>query len=213
MFARLLGCISADRLRLVRYYVVGQPICTMLAPKTAQPRSTNPSSSIHFCNGDDNDLKQFPRPADVIAARFARGHRCLRATQRSKFAGYIWLARDYYDEDEVRCRYRLARPESSVWDYDVYIAPEFRIGRTFARLWQRASEELAREGVKWSFSRISAFNADSLRAHARLGAAKICSVTFMRIGQSQLTVASTFPYIHIGLAANSFPEFILVPPR
>lgn len=211
MLARLLNIISRGRIRLVRYYLVAQPI----RPESpdAPPRAPSAESTIQFCDRDAPEVQQFPRPAHVIAQRFAKGHRCLRSTHRSRFSGYIWLARDYYDEDEVRCRYRLADPASSVWDYDVYVAPEFRIGRTFARLWQHASRTLAQEGVKWSFSRISAFNAESLRAHARLGATPVSSVTFIQIGPVQLTITGHFPYIHIGFTASALPELTLLPPR
>lgn len=213
MLARLLGIISRGHIRLIRYYLVAQPVCPTSAPLPTQLRGTNAESSIQFCDHNAPELLQFPRPAHVIAQRFAKGHRCLRSTHRSRFSGYIWLARDYYDEDEVRCRYRLAEPASSIWDYDVYVAPEFRIGRTFSRLWQHASQILAQEGVQWSFSRISAFNAESLRAHARLGATRVSSVTFMQIGPVQLTIASSFPYIHIGFTARALPELTLLPPR
>ena len=115
----------------------------------------------------------FPRPATVIAQRFVQGARCFAVLVKNSFAGYVWMMREAYEEDEVRCRYLLPPTSVSVWDFDVFIAPNFRTGRTMARLWKACSARLHEEGVVWTFSRISLFNAASIQAHERLGASQI----------------------------------------
>lgn len=93
----------------------------------------------------------FPRPPHVIASRFARQHNCLIATSKGVFSGFLWYANDFYEEDEVHCRFVIDQPAEGVWDYDVHVEPRFRLGRTFARLWDAANIRLRERGIKWSF--------------------------------------------------------------
>ena len=207
LLAVALGRISGHRIRLYRYLLVGQPVPPDSTPM-CRPTAKNPIREVKV---SDPIVAQFPRPPQVIAKRFADGATCLVAEARERFAGFLWLAHGGYDEDEVRCRYEFAVPEQSVWDFDVYVEPEFRIGRTFSRLWDEANRRLAAQGVRWSYSRISAFNPNSLSVHGRMGARKLFSATFLCIGQVQITVARTKPYLHLGLSKNSRPKLTLSP--
>lgn len=209
LVARALEALSKGKIRLVRYYLVAQPTSGTQVASITHP----PGSDVDFCPPDDPFLSVFPRPPSVITQRFQRGHACLRARSKGAFAGYLWLARGHYDEDEVRCCYVLDESDRSAWDYDIYVAPEYRIGRTFARLWQTANHHLAAEGVQWCFSRISAFNPDSLKAHSRLGATSLFSATFINIGPIQVTIAGHKPYLHLSFSNASAPLLRLRPPE
>ena len=155
----------------------------------------------------------FPRPASVLARRYAGGARCTVARVRGEFAGFIWTQRMSYEEDELRCNYVLEEPELSIWDFDVYIEPRFRIGRTMARLWSHVDAELAVTGVRWSFSRISAFNPASRTSHARLGAIDCCSALFLLAGSSQLSCLPEWPYLHLSCGKQRAPVLRLRPPH
>lgn len=207
--ARAVSRISRRRVRIVRYHLVAQPVPGDAAA-ACRPSAKNP---VEFVDADDPIVAEFPRPPSVIAKRFADGGKCLVAHAGERFAGYLWLAHGHYDEDMVRCRYAFAAPEISAWDYDVYVAPDFRVGRTFARLWDTANEHLRAEGVRWSFSRIEAVNPQSLNAHRRLGVRKLFSATFICIGPLQLTVAGNAPYLHLSLSDRARPTLRLKPPR
>jgi hypothetical protein len=207
--ARALEQLSAGHVRIIRYYLVAQPIPALAEP-TCRPSSRTP---ITFVEATDPLTQAFPRPPHVIARRFRDGNHCLVARSGDRFTGFLWLARDGYDEDEVRCRYELVRPAECVWDYDVYVEPDFRIGRTFARLWDTANRHLADTGVRWSFSRISAFNLASLQAHCRLGLQRLFSATFICLGNVQLALIGAAPYIHLSLSSQSRPALQLRPPR
>lgn len=210
LVSRCLEKISGGTARLIRYDLVAQPV----RPTSQEPENTRPSTTlVDICRPDSPFVREFPRPAEIIAWRFRQGHECLCAAVGGRFAGYLWLARDHYDEDEVRCRFILACPAQSVWDYDVYVEPRFRIGRTFSRLWQYADRHLSSQGVGWSFSRISAFNRDSLKAHSRLGATRMFSATFLCIGKMQITITSRLPLIHVSLSENCRPTLELRPPN
>ncbi|MGB5744208.1 MAG: N-acetyltransferase, partial [Sedimenticolaceae bacterium] len=143
---RLLGGLSGNQARIIRYYLAAQPVPSV-SSDALRPTASSPVRRIHK---EDPIVADFPRPAAVIAGRFAAGARCYVAEVRGRFAGYLWLAFGGYDEDEVRCRYEFAEPGICSWDDDVYVEPAFRLGRTFARLWSVANRDLAMEGFRWS---------------------------------------------------------------
>jgi len=179
--ARLLSLLSRGKLRLQKYYIMAQPIGRGATPSLrADPRTV-----IDWAERGSPLCQAFPRPSAVIERRYRHGARCLAASVKGRFAGFIWVQRERYEEDEVRCTYVLRDAQQAVWDFDVYVAPEFRWGRTMARLWEAADDRLAAEGVRWSLSRISAFKPESLAAHRRLGAVEIDRLVFFRAGRSQ----------------------------
>ena len=131
---------------------------------------------------------------------------------KGSFGGYIWISRGQHAEDEVRCRYILASPERSAWDFDVYVEPRLRLGRTLARLWWHVDQALAGEGVRWCFSRISLFNSGSLAAHQRLGAVRLGTAVFLVLGPAQLAVLSVAPFVHASWGNSPGPQIRLAPP-
>lgn len=203
---RALTRITGERAAIRKYYLVAQPVP---ARATASTRS-NP---VRILSADDLLREAFPRPQHVIAKRFRDGNLCFGTEIAGRFAGFLWIAHKSYDEDEVRCLYELADPESSVWDYDVYVEPQFRLGRTFARLWDAAHAHLAAEGVRWTFSRISGFNPVSLQVHMKLGIQRLFSVTFVQAGIVQFTFSGARPYFHLSLSPQSRPILRLSPPK
>lgn len=207
--ARLLQATTFNRCRIVRYQIVAQPIPAAPAPISASASTT----LIELIAPEDPRRLDFPRPKSVIEARFAAGCRCLMATVKGRFAGFIWIANNRYDEDEVRCRYVLAAPGVSVWDFDVYVEPEFRIGRTFSRLWESANRMLAAEGVRWSFSRISSFNLASIRSHARLGTQCVQTVTFLCLWDTQFSFSPRKPFLTVCRSDTGKPEILLPAPE
>ncbi|MBK8891606.1 MAG: GNAT family N-acetyltransferase [Dechloromonas sp.] len=193
LLGRAMQAVSGGRWFLVRYYLVAQPV---------------PNPFVPVCRPSENDrvveidrqnpiVKTFPRPSAVIQNRFEKGLVCLAATSKQTFSGFLWFARGAYDEDEVHCRFVLANPDTMVWDFDVYVEPQFRLGRTFARLWDAANEQFSSSGIQWSISRISAFNQQSLQSHERLGIRRLNSLTFVCLGGLQIGFMSCSPYLNI----------------
>ncbi|MDT3670690.1 MAG: GNAT family N-acetyltransferase [Aromatoleum sp.] len=204
---RALGMLSSDRAGIFRYYLVAQPV-----PDAPPPAKAAARSAVSLIDAQDPLCASFPRPPHVIAKRFRDGNLCFASRSGERISGFLWLANDAYEEDEVRCLYRLEQPEQSAWDYDVYVEPEYRLGRTFVRLWEAANRHLATEGVRWSFSRISGFNPGSLQVHRKLGIRRLFSATFVRVGPVQITFAGASPYIHVSLSARTRPTLRLSPP-
>ena len=172
---------------------------------TAQPVSTHglmgraPSRSIRIeaIPRQRYDHRWFPRPADVINSRFEQGAICFVAFKDNDPVGSLWLVSGKYNEDEVACCF-LPQPENSVaWDFDVYVTPELRASRLFGYLWDAAFQWLRQHGYSWTMSRIDAFNAASVRTHARLGAKTIGQGLFLVVGRLQLSAFSVKPFVHI----------------
>ena len=202
---RFLVMVSKGNLRLYRYYLIAQPV----AMTTLLPPGRGKKTEIRLIHQQDEIIHQFPRPATAIQERFAQGAKCLAAFNKEQFIGFLWLLLGSYQEDEVRARYTPLPVDQAAWDFDVYVAPDSRFGLTFPRLWDEANRFLRENNILWSCSRISAFNTDSLGAHARLGTLSLGSVIFFYMGQWQVTLASVPPYFHFSSHSGSFPEFHL----
>ncbi|OFJ46449.1 hypothetical protein BA896_022060 [Janthinobacterium lividum] len=194
--ARLLAMVPGGRCALHRYQFVAQAVAPgSLCLGRGQSITVTPCLT-------QADLPSGPeRRPGALSERYRQGAQCLVArrqaeTSKADMAGWIWLLRHGYREDEVRARYALASSQSS-WDLDVWVHPAQRGGLVFARLWEEANAVLYAQGVRWSCSRISRFNRASLGAHARLGMHALGTATFLRCGRWQWMAASLPPYLHL----------------
>ena len=202
---RLLRRASLGVVRLHRYYFMAQPV----APRPWLPARRGASLEVRRLAAGDPALARFPRPGAAFPYRFAQGAVCLAAFKDETPVGFLWFTTQPYREDEVRCRYVTLPPGRSAWDFDVYIAPEHRAGPAFLRLWDEANRILRSEGITWSFSRVSAFNALSVASHSRMNAICTGSATFLALGRWQICVSSVQPFFFLSRNAASMPEFRL----
>lgn len=191
----LVGC------RLHRYYFVAQRV----APQAM--RRGGGSVVVRSLGHADELPAAFPRPREVVAARFRQGACSIAAWNGSELAGFLWYQFGAYQEDEVRARYNLPSPHAC-WDYDVFVQPHLRLGLAFCRLWDEAHRRMLARGVQWSCSRISAFNPGSLRAHGRIGTVVLGRANFFLLGRWQLMLASRPPYVHWSGSAASYPVLV-----
>ena len=207
VIATVLARTSRGQVRLHRYLFVAQPV----GERRRCAQQSTPEA-IRQVRSDDPLVAQFPRPPAVIAERFRMGAHCFVAERAGRFVGFLWIKEFEYPEDEVRCVYRLQGAERSVWDFDVHIEPAFRLGRTFVRLWDHASDWMRERDYRWTISRISAFNRESLAAHARLGIRPIGRATFLRMGRFQVALLDRAPFVHAGWRDDQAPTLHLRPP-
>lgn len=205
LLARLLSVLSSGRIGLHKYYFVAQPVA--LTPWLSPRRGT--AIAVKEIVPTDPLIAAFPRPRAVIAARFEQAAICLAATKADEFIGFLWLTLGPYQEDEVRCRYLPLPLDAAAWDFDVYLEPRHRTGIAFLKLWDAANQFLTARQVRWSLSRISAFNSNSMNAHGKMGARRLGSATFLALGSWQLSCATLAPYVSISMRADRFPIFAL----
>ena len=207
-FGPISGCLYvADRLlqrispntRIFVYELMVQPIrdtsyTGMRAIKAFEHREIR---------AGDPALASMPVPREVIEARFKQGAICLGTFKQDVFVGYIWFAFASYEEDEVRCTYSLVPAGESVFDFDLYIFPEFRLGVAFVAIWQGAIAFLRDRGVRQSFSRLTRFNVASRRAHQHLGWKLVARAVTLRLWRLEYMTATVSPYQSVTIAGRT----------
>jgi hypothetical protein len=143
----------------------------------------------------DPELAAMPVPREVIESRFEQGAICVGTFKQGRFIGYMWFAYSSYEEDEVRCTYALVPPAESVFDFDFYIFPEFRLGLAFVAIWQGGIAFLISRGVRQSFSRLTRFNVASRRAHQHLGWKLVARAVTVRLWRFECMATTIYPYL------------------
>lgn len=160
---------------------------------------------------DDPEIALMPARADIKESRFEQGAMCLGAYQRGILIGYIWLASGEYQEDEIRCTYVLPKDYPAVFDFDLYVMPEKRMGIGFMGVWHGANRHLWDRGIRYTFSRLTRFNTASRRSHARLGWKRVGHAVFLKLWRLQLMASTLRPYLHVGVGRRSAPRLALNP--
>jgi hypothetical protein len=195
--SRALARVSSGA-RLFFYDFMVQPIG---GPPILPPRALQAFSS-RWLEAGAPELREMPISASVLESRFAQGAVCLGVFMQEHFVGYVWFTFGAYNEDEVRCRYLITPEQHSVFDFDLYIFPAYRLGRAFVALWQHAMTMLADRGIKYSFSRVTRFNTASHRAHSHLGWRRVASAVFLRLWTLELMIASIRPFVHASVGSR-----------
>lgn len=139
----------------------------------------------------DPDLRQVVAPRAVQEARFAQNSICLATYRNDRLVGYIWLCFDSYDEDEAWCTYIVRPPGKAVFDFDLVVLPDFRMGLGFAAVWHCTAEYLRGRKVEFSYSRVTRFNLISRRSHARLGSIRIGRMMVLKLWSLEIVASTT----------------------
>lgn len=198
---RVLARASAGTVRLHKYWIVAQPV----EPQFENAKPSSGAFQVQPITESNARYEDYPRPAEVIQARFRQGGQCLAAYRQGAFVGYIWFNIGPYYEDEVRCCF-VPRPRGqAAWDYDAFVVERYRLGRAFKLLWSAALTSLYTQRVRMSYSRISAYNSGSLAAHTRLGARRVATLYFLCVGKAQWMFGTLPPYVSISVAASHMP--------
>lgn len=210
MFDKLAGAIKEFGLAAGLLYVIDRAL-RRLSPRLglyvyelmAQPIPEKPVLSAKLASKltfveigrGHPSLALMPPPAAVIQSRFDQKAVCLCTYRGEVLLGYIWLCFDRYLEDEVRCDYLIAEVPGSVFDFDLYILPEHRMGLAFTAVWHGANEYLRARGVRRSFSRLTRFNTASRRSHAHLKWRRVGRVLVFAAWHLEIMLADIAPYV------------------
>ncbi|MFO7188430.1 MAG: N-acetyltransferase [Pseudomonadota bacterium] len=212
--ARLAQKLSAQRVRVVRYRLTAQPV----AQAPLLPARAHSAVRVERLAPDHplaaQLVAQSPRPAEVIRRRFAHGAHCYAAFKEERsLLGFLWLQYGAYDEDEVRCLF-VPQPEGqAAWDFDVWVHPAHRASRVFVRLWDAAFADLRTRGVRWTMSRVNAYNPESLHSHRRLGAVILGTATFYCAGTRQWLLLEDSPCLRRAHDLDGRPVLHIHPPQ
>ena len=162
------------------------------------PPTRGKAFSFRLLEAPEPVLDSLDRPPAVIRERFGQGAQCLMATKDDTLIGCIWFIRGAYAEDEVRVDYVLPTDGRCVWDFDVFVAEPERLGFLFAKQWDAFDSLLRPQGIRYTLSRINAFNRRSIASHRSLGATLCGRALFLRLGQVQWMLSNQRPFIAFG---------------
>ena len=226
MLAKFAGAIKEFGLAAGMLYVADRAL-RMLSPRLglfvyelmAQPIPDKPLLSANLARkmsfaeiGPGHPaLAVMPVPAAVIRARFDQKAVCLGTWRGDVLLGYIWLCFGRYIEDEVRCDYLIAEAPGSVFDFDLYILPEHRMGLAFAALWHGTNEYLRTRGVVRSFSRVTRFNNASRRSHARFKWQRVGRVLVFVAWRLEVMLTDIAPYVAVSTSLSDRMQLRLRP--
>jgi len=175
------------------YELMVQPI----PDKPLLPERLRKGLEIREIRRGDADIGLMPARPEIKESRFAQGAVCLGAYRNGELIGYLWLCFDQYEEDEARCTYVLAPHGQAVFDFDLYIFPEHRMGLGFVGIWNGVNEYLRSRNIRFTFSRLTRFNLPSRRAHAHLGWKLVANVVFLQAWNLELMFATIWPFFHV----------------
>jgi hypothetical protein len=161
---------------------------------------------------DDPLIAQLPRPPEEMTRRFAGGAICFLAIRGNRIIGHLWVTRSAYREPVHRAEFVPQPPERTAWDFDMWIDPGERLSFAFARLWDSCNSYFLEQGVTWTCSRVSAFNAESLQAHARLGMKVMHSLLYFGAGHVELLIADVAPFVALSFSPRTFPVIKVTAP-
>ena len=189
-FLRRINC----KWGLFSYHFVAQP----LADKPRLPPTRGNAFSFRLLDTPESVFDSLDRPLAVICQRFSQGAQCLVATKNEALVGCIWFVHRAYAEDEVRVDYLLPQDGSCVWDFDVFVAESERLGFLFAKQWDVFDALLKPQGIRYTVSRINAFNQRSIASHRSLGAKDCGRALFLRLGPFQWMLSNQRPFVAFG---------------
>jgi hypothetical protein len=155
------------------------------------------------------ELRRFGRADVELVRRFEAGAVCFLARREGQVVGQLWISTRPYTEPFHRAEFSVFPAGQAAWDFDMAIVDDARNGFVFARLWEACRVYLSSKGVRYTYSRVSAFNAASLRAHARLGMMRIHTMTYLSVGSIELMVANVAPYVCVSWSNTSVPRVTL----
>lgn len=193
LLARALRRVSRGRMRVLHYRVVAQPV------PAAAARPAAGALAVERVGPEHPLLAQFPHRRDALRRRFAEQALCFAAHRDGALAGYLWVQEAAFMDRDAGCRFVPAPPGRAAWDYDLWIAPAWRMSRAFQRLWEAAHAELRARGIAWTLSCVHGSNHASLASHRRLGARVVAQAWILRLGERQLAAFTQRPFLDLNL--------------
>lgn len=197
----------SPRLGLRVYEFMVQPI----GGKPLLPASLSKNLAVRPILEGDPEVAEMPAREDIKAQRFEQGAHCLGTYRKGQLIGYMWYAKKRHEEDEVRCDYVLSQPATSVFDFDFYVLPAYRLGVGFLGVWHGANEVLAAQGVRYTFSRLTRFNSASRRAHAHLGWRRVGWGVFLQAWSLEIMASSLSPFVAASFGPKQRVTLLLRP--
>lgn len=188
---RLFARVSRGRVRL-------WVLCLNVQPVPARPliAAARPSKvRVGIVTPGEVPIREFGRPESAIDSRFERGSVCIAAQTEKELAGYLWLHFGRLSERMFACDFEALPGNRTCWDYDLEIKPQYRLGRTFVRLWDETFRLLRERGITDTVSWIHLANRESRRAHERMGARQAGWLVLLDVFGYKTAFSSARPHL------------------
>lgn len=195
---RALDRLSKGRARLWSFRFFAQPV------PSADLVNTPSSGKSRFAVLEPGEIPAslFGRPSGAIEERFRGGSTCIAALNGNELSGFMWLQFGALRERLVACDFEPLPANLTCWDYDLEVLPRYRLGRTFARLWDEAFRVLRKRGVQATVSWIAFSNVASRRAHERMGARQVGWLVVLDLFGFKFAAQSTAPFVMFSPAGH-----------
>ncbi|MGH8218553.1 MAG: hypothetical protein ACREUT_08310 [Steroidobacteraceae bacterium] len=203
---RVLSRLS-PQLRVLVYELMVQPI----SPTPILPSRLARKLSVRVLERGHPDLAAVVAPQAVQHARFSQSSICLGTYSGEHLIGYVWLCFERYEEDEARCTFIVNPRGQAVFDFDLVVLPEYRMGLGFAGLWHGTNEYLRARGISWSFSRLTRFNIASRRAHGHLRWRRVGAAVIFKFWSVEIIASTIAPYLYLSPSGRSRARIALYP--
>lgn len=221
---RIVRVVSCGTVLIRKYYLFTQSwdFIPVLPTRRGNSIRLRLITGNDLANGNESALLRFPRPKQELRARLSEGAECIIAELGEKVAGFLWFSASSFVDQETGIQFEIRPEGASAWDFDVFVAPEFRGTPVFYRLWSRLASELSGRGVAASTSLVWASNYESIYAHMRLGARALASGVHVRIAARGLMInfvlkglprarlyrkSQQAPRVAVQMPTTGFPRF------
>lgn len=156
--------------------------------------------SFKVIDQDEPVLHEMPILPEILQSRLEQKAECVALFKGGELVGYIWFTFGAYIEDEVRINFLLEPKEASVFDFNLYIFPKYRLGYAFSAIWDYANRYLYERGIRYSYSRITHLKQNSFSSHSKLGAQKIGASITLKLAKFELTIVRKPFRVHVSIS-------------
>lgn len=205
---RLFGMLTKGGMKIELCYFITQPVLN----ERLIPERLRGTFDVRPVRARDLKGLEIPLTIDLLENRNKKGIVCLGIYEQDSLIGYHCFSFGTHDDELYRVRFDVGPKGEAVWDFDIFILPEFRGGLGFAILWDGVFEYLRDRKINWLTSYIAATNTASLRSHNRMGSFALGKVIFIQAWMLQIVFSTRFPRFHASLTDLRKPKFYLAPP-
>lgn len=129
---------------------------------------------------DIDQMARFENKKSLFEKRFAANEHCLIASINGAIVGYEWFT-DAAFHIEERYRYRITIPADTVYAYDAYIMPEYRMCGFWPKFKKGMSAVMKELGRSRIITLIDYENTVSINTHLRFGFMPLKNILVIRI--------------------------------
>ncbi len=205
---RLFNLLTRGGMKIELYYFITQPVLN----KRLIPERLRGSIDVRSVQAIDLKELEIPLTVELLENRNKKGIICLGIYENDSLMGYHCFSFGTHDDELYRARFDVGPTGEAVWDFDIFILPEYRGGLGFAILWDGVFEYLRDRKINWLTSYIAATNKASLRSHLRMGSFALGKVIFIQVWMLQIVFSTRFPRFHASFTDLRKPIFYLAPP-